>query len=209
MKLHIVLCLFLLSIRQGVGLVTPFSVPKIEGLYAQIETDKGNILCRLEPHKAPLTVANFVALVEGKHTYSEAIKGKRFYDGLSFHRFVPGFVVQAGDPDANGTGGPGFRLQDEFNTALRHKSEGVLSMANSGPATNGSQFFITLAATPHLDFKYSVFGKVVEGLDVLREIRQGTQIKTIQIHRVGKQFEQYNPLQINVSLDLNSFLLPI
>jgi len=209
MKRQLILVAILCAMQHLLGSKLTQVSPQIEGLYAQIETDKGSLLCKLEPHKAPLTVANFVALVEGKHVFNDALKGKRFYDGMAFHRYVPGFVVQTGDPEGNGSGNPGFRIQDEFNTALTHNAEGVLSMANSGPATNGSQFFITLAPTPHLDFKYSVFGKVVEGIAALREIRQGTIISTIQIHRVGKQFEKYNPLQVNVSLDLNAFLLPL
>ncbi|MBP2655985.1 MAG: Peptidylprolyl isomerase [Firmicutes bacterium] len=126
---------------------------------AVFETSMGNFKVELFEDKAPITVKNFIALTN-----------KGFYNGLIFHRVIDGFMIQGGDPNGNGTGGPGYAIPDEFNKELRHSSEGVLSMANAGPNTGGSQFFITLAPTPWLDNKHSVFGKVIEGLDVVRAI---------------------------------------
>lgn len=161
-----------------------------DGLYAVIVTEKGNIVLQLYFDQTPMTVANFVGLAEGtiRTTYRE---GKPFYDGLTFHRVVDGFVIQGGDPKGNGTGGPGYKLKDEFVYELKHDSEGVLSMANSGPNTNGSQFFITLSATPHLDYVHTVFGKVIEGMDVVKNIEQGDKMKRVIIVRNGEAASQF------------------
>ena len=132
--------------------------------YAAFDTTEGKFKIKLFADKAPKTVENFVALAEGTKT------GKPFYDGTVFHRVIPDFMIQGGDPEGTGRGGPGYRFADEFNPELRHSKPGVLSMANAGPNTNGSQFFITVAATPWLDTKHSVFGEVSEGYDVVKKI---------------------------------------
>ncbi len=138
-------------------------------LTAIFDTDRGPIHVELFADKAPLTVANFVNLVQ-----------RRFYDGLSFHRVIADFMIQGGCPEGSGRGGPGYRFEDETNNGVRHE-RGVLSMANAGPNTNGSQFFITHVATGWLDGKHTVFGKVTEGLDVVDAVRQGDKIKSIRI----------------------------
>ena len=138
-------------------------------LTAIFDTDRGTIHVELFADKAPLTVANFVNLVQ-----------RRFYDGLNFHRVIPDFMIQGGCPEGSGRGGPGYRFEDETNNGVRHE-RGVLSMANAGPNTNGSQFFITHVATGWLDGKHTVFGKVTEGLDVVDAVRQGDKIKSIRI----------------------------
>lgn len=141
------------------------------GLYADFETNHGEFKAELNYKKAPMTVANFVSLAEGNNPeVAEKYKGKKFFDGLKFHRVVNGFVLQGGDPEGNGEGGPGYQFPDETDTGLTHDSKGVLSMANSGPDTNGSQFFITLSPQHKLDGKYSVFGHIVEGQDVVDSI---------------------------------------
>jgi peptidyl-prolyl cis-trans isomerase B (cyclophilin B) len=138
-------------------------------LFALFETDRGPIKIELYPDKAPLTVANFVNLAR-----------RGFYDGLSFHRVIPDFMIQGGCPQGTGTGGPGYKFEDEANNGLGHE-RGVLSMANAGPATNGSQFFITHVATTWLDGKHTVFGKVVEGLDAVDKVQQGDHIRSVRI----------------------------
>jgi peptidyl-prolyl cis-trans isomerase B (cyclophilin B) len=138
-------------------------------LFATFDTDRGPIKLELYPDKAPLTVANFVNLAR-----------RGFYDGLNFHRVLADFMIQGGCPEGSGRGGPGYRFEDETGNGVRHE-RGVLSMANAGPNTNGSQFFITHVATPWLDGKHTVFGKVVEGLDVVDAVRQGDTIKSVRI----------------------------
>jgi peptidylprolyl isomerase len=157
------------------------------GLFARISTNKGDIVVRLEFQKTPLTVCNFVALAEGKMNVT---RGKPFYDGLTFHRFEANFIIQGGDPLGTGYGGPGYRFPDEFVPSLRHNA-GVISMANAGPGTNGSQFFITIVPTPDLDDKHSVFGTVVEGQNVVNIIRQGDKINSVTIIRNGQLASQF------------------
>ena len=164
-----------------------------DGLYARIETSRGEILIRLEADKVPLTVANFVGLAEGT---LDATAGKKFYDGLTFHRVIPNFMIQGGDPNGDGTGGPGYSFPDEIVPSLRHDGPGVLSMANAGPGTNGSQFFITHKATPWLDGKHTVFGRVVEGQSVVNAIRQDDTIESVEILRVGADWADYKADQI-------------
>jgi peptidylprolyl isomerase len=154
-----------------------------DGLFARIRTTRGDIVLRLEYQKTPLTVCNFVALAEGKMSVAG---GKPFYDGLSFHRVIADFMIQGGDPQGNGSGGPGYRFPDEIDETLKHDGPGVLSMANAGPGTNGSQFFITHVATPWLDGRHTVFGRVVSGQDVVNAIKQGDKIEAITIIRNGQ-----------------------
>lgn len=163
-------------------------VPAEDGLFAVMDTDKGLIVLRLYYKDTPLTVCNFAGLAEGT---LDAAKGKPFYDGLRFHRVIADFMIQGGDPEGSGSGGPGYRFPDEFADGLLHDGPGVLSMANAGPGTNGSQFFITHVATPWLDGKHTVFGRVVVGQDVVNAIKQGDKIKTIKIVRNGKEAEDF------------------
>ena len=156
-------------------------VPLADGIYTKITTPRGSIIARLFDQDAPLTVTNFVGLAEGTLGPNP---GKPFYDGLTFHRVVPGFVIQGGDPLGTGDGDPGYEFPDEFSSKLRHDSIGVLSMANSGPDTNGCQFFITLDAENQLNFLHSVFGKVVSGLEVLPQVQPGDKME-VKILRLG------------------------
>ncbi len=137
---------------------------------ATIETNRGTIRIQLHEDKVPNTVANFVKLAN-----------RSFYDGLKFHRVIADFMIQGGCPEGTGRGGPGYRFDDEFDPTLKHDGPGVLSMANAGPNTNGSQFFITHVATPHLDGKHSVFGRVIEGMDVVNSIQQGDVMESVTI----------------------------
>ena len=164
-----------------------------DGLYAKIATSKGDILLRLHYQKTPLTVINFVGLAEGTLHLGGSSKptGTPFYNGLTFHRVISNFMIQGGCPLGTGTGGPGYTFPDEFDPSLRHDGPGVLSMANAGPGTNGSQFFITHVATPHLDDRHTVFGRVVEGQEVVNKIDKGDTIKSITIIRIGKEAEAF------------------
>ncbi|MDA8558886.1 peptidylprolyl isomerase [Flavobacteriaceae bacterium] len=167
-----------------------------EGLYAQINTNKGEIILILHHDKAPGTVANFINLSEGKIKNSHKPMNVPYYDGLKFHRVIPDFMIQTGCPNGTGTGDPGYKFDDEFHPELRHNKPGILSMANSGVSTNGSQFFITHVATNWLDDKHTVFGEVVEGLDIVNEIRQDDVIDSIIILRVGDEAEKWNSTEV-------------
>jgi peptidylprolyl isomerase len=165
------------------------------GLYAKLETSKGDILIQLEFQKTPGTVANFVALAEGKQENSAKDLGTPYYDGLKFHRVIADFMIQGGDPQGTGAGGPGYNFDDEFHPELKHNKPGTLSMANAGPGTNGSQFFITHGETAWLDNKHTVFGYVVEGQDVVNKIKQGDLINHVEIIREGEDAEAFDAVE--------------
>lgn len=165
------------------------------GIYAKFKTSKGEILVNLTYELTPGTVGNFVALAEGNLENSAKPQGTPYYNGLKFHRVISDFMIQGGCPLGTGTGNPGYKFDDEFHSELKHDKPGVLSMANSGPATNGSQFFITHVPTPWLDNKHTVFGHVVEGQDVVDAIEQGDEMTEIEIIRVGADAESFNAVE--------------
>lgn len=184
------LMLFTLLAMAGEAPLSAQSLP--DGVYAEITTPRGKIVASLAYDKAPMTVSSFVGLAEGTIT-ANGVKGKHFFDGLTFHRVEPGFVVQGGDPRGDGSGGPGYEFPNETSPELKHDRAGTLSMANAGPDTNGSQFFITLAPTPHLDGGYNVFGYVVQGMDVVNALQKGDRITSIRILRVGAAAKAFLP----------------
>ncbi|MEM9144387.1 MAG: peptidylprolyl isomerase [Bacteroidota bacterium] len=166
-----------------------------DGIYAQFNTSKGEIVVKLTHDKTPGTVGNFVALAEGKKENSAKANGEPYYNGLKFHRVIPDFMIQGGCPLGTGTGDAGYKFDDEFHSDLKHDGPGVLSMANSGPGTNGSQFFITHVATPWLDDKHTVFGHVAQGQEVVDAIAQGDVIESLEIVRVGEEAQAWNALE--------------
>ncbi|MDT7833183.1 peptidylprolyl isomerase [Flavobacteriaceae bacterium S356] len=165
------------------------------GIYAKFKTSKGDILVNLTYDLTPGTVGNFVALAEGNLENDSKPQGTPYYNGLKFHRVIPDFMIQGGCPLGTGTGNPGYKFDDEFHPELKHDKPGVLSMANSGPATNGSQFFITHVPTPWLDNKHTVFGNVVEGQDIVDAVAQGDEMTEIEIIRVGSDAENFNAVE--------------
>ena len=162
-------------------------------IFASIETTKGIIKTELFFNQTPVTVANFISLAEGKNKeVNNQYKGKKYYNGLTFHRVIPDFMIQGGDPTGTGSGSPGYNFKDEFVDELKHDSPGILSMANAGPGTNGSQFFITHKETPWLDGGHTIFGKVIEGQDVVDKIEQGDSIRNVEIIRDGNGAKRFN-----------------
>ena len=164
----------------------------MEGIYAKCNTSKGLILLKLNYKETPGTVGNFVSLAEGTQKNSYKNSGEPYYDGLKFHRVIPNFMIQGGCPQGIGSGGPGYQFDDEFHPDLKHNRKGILSMANAGPGTNGSQFFITHGPTDWLDGKHTVFGYVVEGQDIVNSIEQGDLIESLAIEYHGEAAEKWN-----------------
>ena len=182
-----------------------------DGIFADIQTNKGEIVVKLEYEKTPITVASFVSLAEGNSPFvSDDYKGKKYFDSIVFHRVIKDFMIQGGDPTGTGSGSPGYKFKDEFNDSLTHHKAGILSMANSGPTTNGSQFFITHKETPFLDGRHTVFGEVMKGMDVVDSIAnvQTSQVpqkdrpvvdvvmNTVEIIRNGKKARKFDAVQI-------------
>ncbi len=165
------------------------------GIYAKFNTTKGAIVVKLTHDLTPGTVGNFVALAEGNLENKVKPQGTKYYDGLKFHRVIPDFMIQGGCPQGTGTGGPGYSFEDEFHPTLKHNRPGVLSMANSGPASNGSQFFITHIPTDWLDNKHTVFGFVVEGQDIVDAVAQEDVLETLEIVRVGEEAQKWNAVE--------------
>jgi peptidyl-prolyl cis-trans isomerase A (cyclophilin A) len=170
------------------------------GIYAKFNTSKGSILVKLAHDLTPGTVGNFVALAEGNMENKVKPQGQKFYDGLTFHRVIPDFMIQGGCPKGTGTGDPGYKFDDEFHPSLKHDRPGVLAMANSGPASNGSQFYITHVPTSWLDGKHTVFGHVIEGQDVVDAVAQGDALENVEIIRVGEEAEKFNAIEAFVGL---------
>jgi FKBP-type peptidyl-prolyl cis-trans isomerase len=175
-----------------------------DGIFAEFNTAKGKIVVKLEYKKTPITVANFISLAEGNNPKADAkFKGKPYYNGLKFHRVIANFMIQGGCPNGTGAGDPGYKFDDEIVADLKHSGKGILSMANAGPSTNGSQFFITHTATPHLDGKHTVFGHVVSGQEVVDKIAKDDVITSVKIIRVGKEAKKFNAEKVFADYFIN------
>lgn len=210
MKMHnLILLLFMTTAVLGCKKENNPDHPDLEdGLYAEFKTSEGDFIIDLNYEKAPITVANFVSLAEGNNPkVDDKFKDEPFYDGLTFHRIIDDFMIQGGDPDGDGTGGPGYQFPDETDNGLVHEGKGILSMANAGPNTNGSQFFITLAPQPRLDGMHTVFGKVTEGQDIVDQIGKvevGAQdkpkdditIEKVNIYKIGKEAKNFEAAEV-------------
>ncbi|MFM7566799.1 MAG: peptidylprolyl isomerase [Flavobacteriales bacterium] len=182
-----------LILSLGLLFSMPIFAQKLaDGLYVQFNTSKGPIIVQLFYDKVPMTVGNFVGLTEGNLNVENTQINKPFFNGLKFHRVIADFMIQGGDPQGNGSGGPGYKFFDEINPTLKHTGPGILSMANSGPNTNGSQFFITHKATPWLDGKHTVFGQVVSGQEVVNAIKQDDVMESVEILRIGKEAKDFD-----------------
>ena len=176
--------------------------PKLaKGMYAEIETNRGKILLQLEFEKVPLTVANFVGLAEGKIKNTAKAEGVPFFDGLKFHRVIANFMIQGGDPLGNGMGGPGYAFKDECLPEFQFTGPGILAMANSGPNTNGSQFFITHVTTPWLNMKYSIFGHVISGQDIVNATVKDDTIIHVKIIRKGRAAKKFKAAKVFAELN--------
>jgi peptidylprolyl isomerase len=195
---HVPRSLLILALTAGMTAAIPGTLPAQQtapganlpdGLYAVLNITTGTVIVELLPDSAPLAVMSFVGLAEG----TIPADGKPYFDNLKFHRVVPGFVIQTGDPTGTGRGGPGYQFRNEIDPKLSFNAVGVLGMANAGPDTNGSQFFITLGKAPHLDGGYSIFGKVVSGLPSVMATKQGDALKSVRILRKGTKAENYRP----------------
>lgn len=195
----ILLCLFLIPCLTFSEVL---SQDLKDGLYAQFDTNKGQIIAILYYKQVPITIINFAGLAQGTIA-SDQSSSKKYYDGLIFHRVIKDFMIQGGDPKGTGRGGPGYQFPDEFVDELKHDSPGILSMANAGPGTNGSQFFITHKATPWLDNKHTVFGKVIKGQDVVNKIEKGDKINTLSIIRIGEDAKAFKTDQASFDAALN------
>ncbi len=185
--------LFTLLLLPFAGLLHAQQATEIaDGIYARFTTNKGIIVCQLEYQKTPMTVGNFVGLAEGKFKVGDKVFTQPFFDGLTFHRVIADFMIQGGDPQGTGAGDPGYKFYDEIDPTLKHTGPGILSMANSGPNTNGSQFFITHKETPWLDGKHTVFGHVVSGQDIVNAIAQNDTMRKVEIIRVGSSAKKWD-----------------